>query len=305
MIRELDYWIEPGYENWTIYDYLKEKGYPHAVFVQLKKTQNSVLLNGKWEYVKTRLSVCDHLHITLVEKEISDILPVQQDFIISYEDEDILVVNKPDHMPIHPSLNHYEGTLANAVCYYYTAQNIPYTFRCVNRLDRDTTGLTILAKHMLSSAILSQAVSRRAIHREYLAIVEGKTKDFGTIDAPIGRKEASTVERIVDFVQGERAVTHYKRIDYRNGLSLISLKLETGRTHQIRVHMKYIGHPLIGDFLYYPETTKMKRQALHSYRLIFRHPITGECLNLTAPLPDDMRALFPDTILPDETDFLL
>ena len=196
--------------------------------------------------------------------------------------------------PVHPSLNHYDHTLANAVCGYYNDQEIPYTFRCVNRLDRDTTGLTLIAKHMLSSAILSTAAARREISREYIAIASGKTPESGTIDAPIGRVAGSTIERQIDFENGERAITHYRRLAYHDGLSLLSLHLETGRTHQIRVHLKSIGHPLIGDFLYNPTDTTIKRQALHSYRLTFSHPITGESFVLTAPLPDDMHCLFPD-----------
>ena len=297
MIREFDYIIGKEYENKTILDFLKKNHYSHAVLVQLKKTPESILLNGVWEYVTTKLHADDVLHISLIENEASDISPIAHDFSIIYEDDDILVVNKPAQMPVHPSFNHYENTLANAVCHYYASQNIPYTFRCVNRLDRDTTGLTILAKHMLSSAILSEAVTRRAISREYLAIVSGETESFGTIDAPIGRKEASTIERIVDYENGERAVTHYKKIAYKNGFSLLSLKLETGRTHQIRVHMKSIGHPLIGDFLYHPSSTEMNRQALHSYRLTFEHPITGKPMCFTAPLPEDMRCFFPEVLL--------
>ena len=221
-------------------------------------------------------------------------LPVSMPLSICYEDEDILAVNKPAQMPVHPSLNHYDHTLANAVCGYYNDQEIPYTFRCVNRLDRDTTGLTLIAKHMLSSAILSTAAARREISREYIAIASGKTPESGTIDAPIGRVAGSTIERQIDFENGERAITHYRRLAYHDGLSLLSLHLETGRTHQIRVHLKSIGHPLIGDFLYNPTDTTIKRQALHSYRLTFSHPITGESFVLTAPLPDDMHCLFPD-----------
>jgi 23S rRNA pseudouridine1911/1915/1917 synthase len=180
--------------------------------------------------------------------------------------------------------------------YYFASQDIPHTFRCVNRLDRDTTGLTMIAKHMLSSAILSRQITNREVHRTYLAIVEGDVPAFGTIDAPIARKSGSTIERIVSEVDGARAVTHFKKIAYQNelSLSLIALQLETGRTHQIRVHMQHIGHPLIGDFLYNPESTVMSRQALHSFCLTFPHPITGESVTFYAPLPDDMKVLFPD-----------
>ena len=265
---------------------------------RIQKIPESILLNGKWEYMSTRLNGGDCLFIHFEETEGSEnIVATNLPLSICYEDEDILVVNKPADMPIHPSMNNYDNTLANAVCHYYQTQGIPYTFRCVNRLDRDTTGLTILAKHLISSAILNSEVSVRGISREYLAIVKGFTEDEGTVNAPIGRKEGSTIERQIDVLHGETAITHYKRLAYQDGLSLISLKLETGRTHQIRVHMKSIGHPLIGDFLYNPDFTKINRQALHSYRLRFTHPVTKKPLVFTAPLPEDMQALFPEMIL--------
>lgn len=290
MERIFQYIIEPQHQNDTISTYLKEAGYPHAVLVHLKKTTEGILLNGKWEYVNTRLSTGDILTIHLIEEESSkQIPPIYHPLDIVYEDEDILVVNKSANMPIHPSLNHYENTLANAVCYYYENQGIPYTFRCVNRLDKNTSGLTILAKHMLSSAILSNQVAARQIHREYLAIVQGETPLSGTIDAPIGRKDSSTIERQIDYENGEHAITHYTQQETKNGYSLLSLKLETGRTHQIRVHMSGIGYPLIGDFLYNETSHEINRQALHSHKLCFTHPITGKPLEFTAPMPTDMQ----------------
>ena len=201
-------------------------------------------------------------------------------------------------MPTHPSMDNYDNTLANAVLMYYQKQGIPFTFRCLNRLDRDTTGLTVIAKNALSSALLSSAIRTRQIHRSYLAIVSGITPESGTIDAPIARKDSSVIEREVNFSSGERAVTHFRRLAERNGLSLVLLTLETGRTHQIRVHMKYIGHPLIGDFLYHPDFRQIDRQALHAARLSFLHPIKKEPLVFTAPLPPDMQALFPGVKFP-------
>ena len=289
MQRIFTYQITEEFNNCTILAYLKAKGYPHAVMVHLKKTPESILLNGHWEYVNTPVQTGDLLEIKLIENESSDkIPPVYAPFSIMYEDEDILVINKPANMPIHPSLNHYENTLANAVCYYFANQGIPYTFRCVNRLDKNTTGLTIVAKHMLSSAILSQDVAIKSIKREYLAIVKGETGDFGTINAPIGRIDSSTIERQIDYENGECAITHYRKIGTKNGYTLLSLRLETGRTHQIRVHMSSIGHPLIGDFLYHPASTELPRQALHSHKLEFNHPITKEPMTFTAPMPQDM-----------------
>lgn len=289
MQRNFTYQITEEFHNCTISSYLKSMGYPHAVMVHLKKTPESILLNGHWEYVNTSVKTGDVLEIKLIELESSEhIPPVFAPFSIVYEDEDILVIDKPANMPIHPSLNHYEHTLANAVCYYFVSQNIPYTFRCVNRLDKNTTGLTIVAKHMLSSAILSQAVAAKTIKREYLAIVKGETEDFGTIDAPIARKDSSTIERCINYEIGEHAVTHYRKLDTKNGYTLLSLILETGRTHQIRVHMSSIGHPLIGDFLYHPSSSELPRQALHSHKLEFIHPVTNIPMTFTAPLPPDM-----------------
>ena len=289
MQRNFTYQITEEFHNYTISSYLKYMGYPHAVMVHLKKTPESILLNGRWEYVNTPVKTGDLLEIKLIELESSEhIPPVFAPFSIVYEDEDILVIDKPANMPIHPSLNHYEHTLANAVCYYFASQNIPYTFRCVNRLDKNTTGLTIVAKHMLSSAILSQAVAAKTIKREYLAIVKGETEDFGTIDAPIARKDSSTIERCINYEIGEHAVTHYRKLDTKNGYTLLSLILETGRTHQIRVHMSSIGHPLIGDFLYHPSSSELPRQALHSHKLEFIHPVTNIPMTFTAPLPPDM-----------------
>ena len=197
-------------------------------------------------------------------------------------------------MPIHPSLNNYENTLANGVADYYQQKGEAYVFRCMNRLDRDTTGLTILAKHMLSAAILSQDVANRAVHRTYLAIVEGTLTGSGTIDAPIGRESNSLITRCIDYEHGERAVTHYRSLACHNDLTLVSLRLETGRTHQIRVHMKHLGYPLIGDYLYHPDMTKISERALHSSLLEFTHPITKKAMKLSAPLPTDMQKLFPD-----------
>lgn len=295
MKRIIEYNIKEQYNNYTIERFLKENGYSHSVIVSLKKTTKGIMLNDVWAYTNNRLKTGDTLVISIIENDTNpDILPVNIPIDIIYEDEDILVVNKPADMPIHPSINNHENTLANALMYYFNSQNESFTFRCINRLDRDTTGLTIIAKHNLSAAILGSQVANRQIKRTYLAICEGKVPDSGTIDAPIARCDGSTIERCVNFECGEKAVTHYNLCEYDsiNNLSLIRLNLETGRTHQIRVHMKYEGFPLIGDFLYNPSYSFIKRQALHSYSLDFTHPVTKEKMHLTAPLPGDMKCLF-------------
>ena len=245
-------------------------------------------------YVRTPLQAGDLLKITLTEDTPSqNIVPVAMPLSIVYEDEDILLLNKPADMPVHPSVNNYDNTLANGAAWYYAQQGKPFVFRCINRLDRDTTGLLILAKNALSASILSAQMKKREIHRTYQAIVKGvPIPESGTIDAPIARKEGSAIERCVDFEKGERAVTHYRVLDSRNDYSLVQLSLETGRTHQIRVHMGYLGHPLLGDYLYYPDFSRIKRVSLHSYALSFTHPMTGSPLTFRAPLPEDMADLF-------------
>ena len=293
MERIITYTIDNASTGLRIEQYLRRRGYSYQNLARLKKMRESILLNGAWTYMRTAVKDGDILTVHIQEPESSpNIPPVKLPLDIVYEDEDIVVVNKPAGMPVHPSLNNYENSLANGLMYYYQEQGKPFIFRCTNRLDRDTSGLTVVAKHMVSSSILSSMGMRHEITREYLAIVRGALKPSeGTIDVPIGRTGSSLIERKIDFENGERAVTHYRVVEEQNGHSLVSLILETGRTHQIRVHMKYIGHPLVGDYLYNPDMEYIDRQALHSHRLSFTHPVTGEKMEFTAPLPTDMRKI--------------
>lgn len=286
MNRVLTYEITAEQADTKIGDFLRRAGYSRHVIIHLKKTENGILLNGEWAYVGQFLKEGDHLEIRIIESESSEqIVPAELPLDIIYEDEDLLIINKPADMPIHPSINNYDNTLANALMWYYQQKGETFVYRCINRLDRDTTGLLIVAKNMLSGGILSDMSKKREIHREYLAIAEGEVPQEGVIDAPIARKEESVIERCVDFEKGDRAVTHYWRLDYRNGYSLVRLKLETGRTHQIRVHMKYIGYPLTGDYLYNPDYRILDHQALHSWKLAFRHPVTGAQMQFKADPP--------------------
>lgn len=294
MQRIITYTISPKDSGISILSFLRNNGFSKHILTTMKRADHAILLNGQPSFAKTALKEQDVLRILVPEEAGSEesILPVKIPLNILYEDEDILVLNKPADMPVHPSAGNYENTLANGVAWYYRQQGETFVYRCINRLDRDTTGLLIVAKHLLSASILSDMVGKREIHREYLAIVKGIPPENGTISAPISRKKGSAILREVNFETGEPAVTHFARLEIRNGLSLVSLKLETGRTHQIRVHMGYIGCPLIGDYLYYPECSRISRQALHSHRLSFLHPITGKALSFTAPLPEDMKKAF-------------
>lgn len=293
MNRTIDYIIDKENEGLRIELYLKRRGYSHQNLVTIKHMPESILLNGKFSYMNQKLSAGDRLTVKISETKSSEkIPPIHLPLSIVYEDEDIIVINKPAGMPIHPSLNNYTNSMANALAWYYEEQGKPFIFRCCNRLDRDTSGLTVVSKHLVSGNILSSMVSRREFHREYLAIVRGHvTPESGTINAPLARKPGTIIERAVDWEHGETAITHYKVVDQKNGHSLVSLKLETGRTHQIRIHMKYLGYPLVGDYLYNPDMEYISRQALHSHKIAFTHPITGEPMEFTVPLPEDMQAV--------------
>lgn len=286
---EILYKIDETNDGCKVGDFLKQEGYSKRSILALKRYPEKILVNGKWEFVNYILKAGDELVVNFEEEKSSiRIEPQDIPLDIVYEDDDILVVNKPPFMPIHPTVNHEKNTLANAVIHYYKNQEKQHVFRCINRLDTNTSGLAIMAKHKYSGAKLGDAMRDRKIHREYCAIVVGDDLPHeGCINMPIGKKEGSVIERMVR-ADGLEAITHYKVLQHKNGLSLIKLKLETGRTHQIRVHMKAIGHPLVGDDLYAPEYMLMNRQALHSAKLIFPHPMTGKEIKLECPMPEDM-----------------
>lgn len=290
MNRNIDYIIDEDSSGLRVEQFLRRKRYSGQNLSEIKRMPKSILVNGVHYYMRQELSTGDHLQVRICETQNSEkIPPTKLPLDIIYEDEDLLVLNKPAGMPIHPSLNNYTNSIANALAYYFQSQGKPFIFRCCNRLDRDTSGLTIVSKHLVSGSILSDMTKYREVHREYLAIARGSvTPSEGTIQAPLGRKEGTIIERTVDWEHGEDAVTHYKVVKEANGHSLVSLRLETGRTHQIRIHMKHLGYPLIGDYLYNPDMEYMTRQALHSHHMEFTHPVTGEHMSFTAPLPEDM-----------------
>ena len=290
MNRNIDYIIDEDSAGLRVEQFLRRKRYSGQNLSEIKRMPKSILVNGVHYYMRQELSTGDHLQVRICETQNSEkIPPTKLPLDIIYEDEDLLVLNKPAGMPIHPSLNNYTNSIANALAYYFQSQGKPFIFRCCNRLDRDTSGLTIVSKHLVSGSILSDMTKYREVHREYLAIARGSvTPSEGTIQAPLGRKDGTIIERTVDWEHGEDAVTHYKVVKEANGHSLVSLRLETGRTHQIRIHMKNLGYPLIGDYLYNPDMEYMTRQALHSHHMEFTHPITGEHMSFTAPLPEDM-----------------
>lgn len=289
MKRRFHYKIESKDAGKTIETFLLEHEYTASCIKHLKKAESRITVNGIWEFVNKKLQENDILETVFVEEESSEnIPPVEMPLDIVYEDEDILVINKAANLPVHPTKGYEYTSLANGVVYYFEQKGIPFVFRSVNRIDKNTTGLVIVAKNMLSGSILGESMRSREIRRTYLAITEGEIPERGTIDLPIGRREGSAVERCIDE-NGMKAVTHFERLHYANGHSLAKIRLETGRTHQIRLHMRAIGHPLPADVLYNLNFTVIDRQPLHSWKLEFPHPITKEMLYFEQEMPEDMR----------------
>lgn len=294
MERVLEYIISSDTNPVTVLDFLKQEGFSRHILSSMKNSSgNCIVLNGERGFGRSVLKEGDRLVVTVPEVESGEnIIRTEMDLDILYEDEDILVINKPAGMPVHPSMGNYENTLANGIAWYFSQRGEDFVYRCINRLDRDTTGALILAKNPLSAAVLSVQMKKRQIRRTYLALVDGVLPESGVVDAPIARMEGSVITREVNFETGESAVTHYERLAVGRYYSLAELHLETGRTHQIRVHMKYIGHPLPGDYLYHPDYRRIQRQPLHSFQLEFTHPITKEPMLFTAPVPEDFRIAF-------------
>ena len=291
MKRTFTYQITEADAGKTVGTFLLEHEYTPTCIKFLKKAAGLITVNGKWEFVNKQLKENDVLETVFLDEESSENVPsVEMPLDIVYEDEDILVLNKMANLPIHPTKGYEYTNLANGVVYYYEKQGIPFVFRSVNRIDKDTTGLVIIAKNMLSGSILGESMRNRGIHRTYLAVTEGKLPEKGTIDLPIGRREGSAVERCIDE-NGAKAVTHYERLKYKNGHSLAKVSLETGKTHQIRLHMRAIGHPLPADVLYNPNFQVIRRHALHSWKLEFEHPITKEKMYFEQELPEDMKKI--------------
>lgn len=247
------------------------------------KNNGGIILNGEVVTVRKIAQEGDILTVKMPENNSPNVVPRDIPLDILYEDDDLLIVNKPKDMPVHPSMNNYENTLGNAVMYYY--KDIPFVYRPVNRLDRDTTGVVIVAKTPQASHDLSRQMQEGNFKKEYLALVSGiPTPEYGIIDAPIKREQESIIKRCVS-PDGQRAVTEYVIIKKGEDTSVAHVKLHTGRTHQIRVHFAHIGHPLKYDYLYGTEEVG-KSFCLHCYKLTFFHPVTKERVCIIANPPD-------------------
>lgn len=292
---ELQYKIIDN-KYYNIKQVLKEKFNISDRLLRRLKNNNKIFLNNNPVSVNfNNMIIGDIISVDLnFEEEYDNILPTKMNLEIIFEDESFLIINKPAGIPVHPSFNHFSDSLSNAVKYYFDSINLKRKIRIVNRLDKDTSGIVVFAKNEYVQESLIRQMKNNCFKKEYIAILEGILNNkSGTISAPIARKNDSIIERCVDFENGDLAITHYnllKTID--SSYSIVHFVLETGRTHQIRVHCSYIGNPIIGDSLYGKKSDLINRQALHSSKITFIHPITNKRISLEAKLPKDMRVFF-------------
>lgn len=290
----------------TVKEVLKiELSMSDRLLLKLKKLQR-ISLNGKIVYVHHPIQKGDVIGCDLeYEEDNSNIVPTFLPLSILYEDEGYLVIDKPAGIPVHPSCDHYADSLSNRVRYYFDKIGLKKKIRPVNRLDKDTSGLVIFAKNEYIQECLVKQMQTKEFIKKYVAIVNGHIENKkGTISAPIARKKNSIIERCVSL-DGEISITHYqvfgqekieelfqgKNFNKTNAFDVVECILETGRTHQIRVHMAHIGHPLLGDTLYGTSSSLISRQALHCYQMRFIHPITKQEVVYRSNLPEDMRII--------------
>jgi 23S rRNA pseudouridine1911/1915/1917 synthase len=283
-------------EGTKIREYLKIELGLSTRLIRSASINKKIFVNDQVVKMNRVLTSGEIIKIDLEKDESQDIAPEKMDIDVVYEDEDILVVNKKPFMVVHPTKSYQSGTLANGIINYFVESNQNCIVRLVSRLDMNTSGLIIIAKNQFSHGMLSKEMTENKVEKRYLAIVHGIMKEKqGTIDLPIYKPEdvENGTKRIVDE-RGQRSITHYKVVEEFNEASLVECKLETGRTHQIRVHLNHLGYPIYGDTLYglgEEEEDLIKRQSLHAFGLNFKSPRTGEELALRAELPDDMKEL--------------
>ena len=278
-------------EGRLLREFLFEQSVSKAALTDIKFNGGLIAVNGKEVTVRHLLREGDRVLVRFPQEQPSEgLAPEQLPLDIVYEDDYVLVINKAPYMNTIPSREHPAGSVANAVLGHYKKTGINSTFHVVTRLDRDTSGLLLIAKHRHIHYLLSEQQKQRRIKRTYEALVYGSVSGDGVIEEPIGRKTTSIIEREVRS-DGQYALTSYASLGGFGRFSHVELNLGTGRTHQIRVHMSYIGHPLLGDSLYGGSRDDIGRQALHCKRLEFYHPISGERIVFRKAMPEDMKKL--------------
>lgn len=286
----LSYQIDKDEHYDNVLHVLKEQFLLSDRLITKLKKANKIYLNSLPTYTKKSVTVGDTVSVLIdFEEDNSNIVASNIPLNIIYEDDYLLVLNKPANIAIHPSILHFDNSLSNGVKFYFDKLGLKKKIRIVNRLDRNTSGIVVFAKNEYIQECLIKQMKTKELKKEYLAIAKGILKSKSdTLNFPIARKEGSIIERTVSS-DGDSAITHYDVVKEFNNLSLVHIVLETGRTHQIRVHFSYIGHPILGDTLYGSPSELINRQALHSYKLTFIHPVTKKELILESSLPNDIK----------------
>lgn len=287
-MRSIEYTVTEYFDGKKVFNFLR--GYVKIsvrLLRSLKTVEDGIMLNGKRARTIDIIHTGDKVTINIPDDSTMSI-PIDYPLDIVYEDDDLLIINKPPMLPMHESHNHQGDTLANAVAGYLMKKNKPATFRAIGRLDKGTSGIVVCALNSHVAARLSGKIKK-----QYLALVTARYEEDGTIDKPIYRPDPLKTYRTADD-RGDYAVTHYHIEEKGNNYSLMRIDLETGRTHQIRVHFAFMGTPLYGDRMYGTEDSRICHQALHCENLTFIHPVTNEEIKVKAEMPEDMKSLLED-----------
>lgn len=284
--RRIDFTIEEKYDGKQVFDFLRNRVKVSARLIpKLKHNPEGIMINGVHARTIDLLKTGDILSITVPadkEERVKAVAPLNYKLKVLYEDDDILVIDKPAGLPLHPSHNHQGDTVANAVAYHLESQGKSAVFRSIGRLDRGTSGIIVCALNRFIAGVLNGK-----IYKEYMAVCEGIYEGEGVIDRPIYRPDPIKTYRTVDE-RGEAAITNWKALSNYDGRTLLRIHLVTGRTHQIRVHFSSLGTPLTGDTMYGTPRDDISRQALHCCYCKFTHPITKELIEIESELPPDI-----------------
>ena len=288
---KLEYIVNNLTKYETLKQVLKEEfSISERLIIKLKNSKQ-IYVNNTFSHINQKLQIGDIIGVDLDFEETCDnIVPTKMNLDILFEDDALLIINKPPFTPVHPSMDHYVDSLSNGIKYYFDSIGLKRKIRPVNRLDKNTSGIVIFAKNEYIQECSIRQMKENTFEKIYIALVDGIIEKEQIIDAPIARKQNSIIERCVDN-NGDNAITIIKPLKTFDNNSLIECILKTGRTHQIRVHASYIGHPILGDDLYGKKSNKISRQALHAYKISFIHPITKKILKIEAPIPKDIEKL--------------